>query len=619
MIAKTSLSKWSILAISFLLVVPIQTVGQTDKRKAIPQAPVKKQKSKTPETELTDAQLPAFAVSLVISLASEARSYSDVALRPRVLARAADVLWDADNVTARSLFKRAWEEAVKGDKDEVLIKKDVPAMAAALMRSSGRDLRVEVLGMIARRDRSMAEELFDSLRGDTEAEEAPKKQPANDNWTVTDAISKRLQVALALLKDGQAEKALEFAAPVLNQVNVHTIGFLSQLRTRNAEGADRVFATLLARVELDPAADANTVSGLSSYVFTPGLFVTFQSGGGTRWTQPDEPPVPPAGMPAALRDRFLEIAAGILLRPVPPTEHAVSARAEKYSVIRRLLPLFEQYAPETAASLRAQLVDLASYKDPINNDGFMLTQGITPEPSAEDTLDQMQTKLDRAKTSRERDSIYAAAALALLNKGDERARDLADKIEDPERRTEIRQNVDFEFVQRAVRKKSATEALRLLQSGKLSNTQRAAAYIDVARILRDAERQRALELLEEAVREINRIQGEKPDRALMLVGVANQLFVVDRVRAWEIVGEAVKEANRIEEFTGESSLTFPLMTRGGVKFISVGGENFSLTTIFRTLAKDDLYRAVDLTKTFKYDAPRATATLAISDSILKKD
>ena len=36
-----------------------------------------------------------FAVSLIIALADDARSYKDLALRPRILARAADTLWDA--------------------------------------------------------------------------------------------------------------------------------------------------------------------------------------------------------------------------------------------------------------------------------------------------------------------------------------------------------------------------------------------------------------------------------------------------------------------------------------------------------------------------------------------
>jgi len=158
-----------------------------------------------------------------------------------------------------------------------------------------------------------------------------------------------------------------------------------------------------------------------------------------------------------------------------------------------------------------------------------------------------------------------------------------------------------------------------VQTSKLSNTQRAAGYIDIARLLRDSERQRSLDLIEEAVREVNRIEGNKPDRALMLVGIANQLVAVDRVRAWEIIGEAVKEANRVEDFTGENSLHFALITGSGARFIRVGGENFSTTNIFRALAKDDLYRAVDVAKSFKYEAPRATVTLAIASSILRQD
>ena len=43
----------------------------------------------------------------------------------------------------------------------------------------------------------------------------------------------------------------------------------------------------------------------------------------------------------------------------------------------------------------------------------------------------------------------------------------------------------------------------------------------------------------------------------------------------------MKEANRVEAFTGENVLGFPLMTRSGVKFLNIGGENFSLTNIFR--------------------------------------
>ena len=620
MTAKKRAFTWAIIALSLL---PLQTLGQSDKRKTTPEPEAKKQQSKSLEAGLAEADLPAFAISLVISLGNEARSYSDIALRPRVLARAADVLWDADNVTARDLFKRAWDEAEKGDAEEVTIKtKDnPPAMVLSLRRMSGRDLRLEVLSVIAKRDRALSEEFFAKLKNENDSSKKDTKNtaPPGDPWFVPEAVSKRLQVASALLKEGQTDKALEFAAPVLIDVNSHTIRFLSELRAKNAEAADRVFASLLSRAEADPASDANTVSGLSSYVFTPGLYITFKPEGGTTWSQPDEPPVPPVNFPAALRERFFQVATSILLRPVPPSDSG--AREIKSSVIKRLLPLFEQHVPDTATALRTQLQEMSSNsRHDLMGNNPMLTEGISPAPTADDLLEQMQRKLDRAKTPRERDSIYASVAAALCAAGDERARDIADKIEDVQRRTEIRQYIDFEFVQRAIRKKATTEAVRLAQTGKLSHTQRASAYIDVARLLMKTERRVALDLIEEAVREVNRIEvSNKPDRALLLVGIANQLMAADRVRAWEIIGEAVKEANRVEGFTGANTIHFPLMTGSGVRLLNIGGENFSLTNVFSALAKDDLYRAVDLVKSFKYDAPRANVTLAIASSILTKN
>jgi hypothetical protein len=273
-------------------------------------------------------------------------------------------------------------------------------MVTAMRRMSGHDLRAEVLTMIAKRDRALSEEFLAKLKSESDSSKEKSAPLPQDDWFVAEAVSKRIQVATALLKEGQTDKALEFAAPVLTSVNTQTINFLSELRTKNAEAA---------------------------------------------------------------------------------------------------------------------------------------------------------------------------------------------------------------------------EAIRLAQTGKLSNTQRAAAYIDIANLLRDTERQKSLELIEEAVREANRIVGNKPDRAVLFVGIANQLMTVDRVRAWEIMGEVVKEANRVEGFTGEDVVRFSLMTGSGVRFQRIGGENFNLANVFRALAKDDLYRAVEVAKSFKYEAPRSTVTLAIASSILVRE
>lgn len=515
-----------------VLTLPLSTLAQKNAAK-------KKQPPQPRVSELSEAQLSAFAISLVISLANDARSYTDLALRPRVLAQAADVLWDADEVTARALFKRAWDEAEKGDAAEVTIKKgNPPAMAMALRRMSGRDLRFDVLTVAARRDRSLSEEFLAKLKSEDERESNDSGKPSvRDDWFVPEAISRRLQVASDLLKRDQTERAIQFAAPALTSVNVHTIGFLSELRVKDAAAADRFFATLLTQAEFDPAANANTVSGLSSYVFTPGLYVTFNPEGGTRWTQPDESPSQPADFPVALRERFFQVAANILLRPLQATpQPGPSEKRMQQNVITRLLPLFEQYGPEMAASLRTRLIELTGGvpRQTPAAELYPLMEGIQPRPNTDDALQQMQEQLDRAKTSRERDQIYADTAATLVAQGDERARDIADKIDDSLRRTNVVQFVEFELVQRAIRNKAATEAIRRAKAGNLTNTQRAAAYISVAQMLRDQEPQRALELLEDTVREIQRIDGGKVDRPLLLTGVANQLAVAHRIRAWEL-------------------------------------------------------------------------------------
>jgi hypothetical protein len=40
--------------------------------------------------------------------------------------------------------------------------------------------------------------------------------------------------------------------------------------------------------------------------------------------------------------------------------------------------------------------------------------------------------------------------------------------------------------------------------------------------------------------------------------------------------------------------------------------------VLRNLALDDLFRSIELAKGFKYDGPRAYATLAIAKAVLEK-
>jgi hypothetical protein len=558
-----------------------------------------------------------FALGLITTLGNEAKSYRDGILRPRVLARAADVIWTADHSAAQSLFRQAWEAAEKADKEVAPPKKDAPSMITAIRRLDGRDLRSEVLSLVARRDRVLADEFLAKLKNESDTQSANDSKRSGDGWNTNDVLAKRLRAADDLLKAGQVESALSFAGPALNQVTTASIAFLTNLRAKNADIADRTFAALLTRTEVDPLADANTVSGLSTYAFTPGFYITFSTDGGAFWSQADQEVAPPNLSPG-LRTRFFEVAGAVLLRPLPaPEQDFTSAgRRGKYQVIKRLLPLFDQYSPDTAVALHAQLAALG---DNSTTDPAFDAQAVnraTPTPA--DLIEKMQFQIDRAKTSKDRDEIYAATALKLTLKGDTRAHDIASRIDDSARRAIVLQYVDFEFVRAAIQKKRPQEAARLAKSGQLAHAQRAWAYTRIAGSLPESQRQSALDYLADAANEIRHVDENPRDRAILWIGLARGLLKTDIPLAWETVNEAVKAANQAENFTGDNLISFSIGTQAGIRFTQIGNEDGGLAGLFQLLAAEDLYRAVDMAKTFNQDAPRAAATLAIANSLLNK-
>ncbi|HET6979700.1 MAG TPA: hypothetical protein VFI24_25430 [Pyrinomonadaceae bacterium] len=586
----------------------------------------KKPKAANEEADAEAAQQRTVAISLVTSLADEARSFKDQTRRARVQARAGDVLWDTDPERARELFRRAWEAAeivdIEAAKKRAEDMKRMESEGGPVVVRGGPDLRSEVLRLVAKRDRKLGEEFLKSL---DEAAEKARNEAATDqrnNPASRLGASQRLQLARRLVEDGEVQRALEFATPALNNVNPDSIFFLSALREKNAQLADAAFTNLLALAARDPNSDANTVSGLSSYLFTPFLYVTFEKEGGSNQSR-QRGPTPAPEVDATLRNNFLKVAFNILMQPVPAPDQdrTTSGRAGKYLMIKRLLPLFEQYAADLAPNLRTQMTALASYVPPDMQQGEnrAVNVGIQPESSEGDLLQRMQERLDRASKSDDRDAIYADYAVALSGDGDPRGKDLVDKIENSEMRKNVKAYTDFQLVQFAIRKKDVVEITRLVKSGELTSIQKVWALTSGAKLIIAAERSRAADMLEEALAESRRISASDPDRARALTAVAVGIGEIDRVRSWEILGEVVKAANSAEAYTGEdSSISSRLQTKFMVVMSNSTAEDFDLLAVFRHLARADLLRAIQLAKTFTGEAPRAVATLAIARSVLEK-
>jgi hypothetical protein len=565
------------------------------------------------------------AQSLLINLAADARNFSDQTLRARTQARIADVLWEADPERARTMFRAAWDAAEGADKEgRERLQQDIRQQqsktgSGGYAVASPPNIRREVMRLAAQRDRVLGEEFLGKFKEQKEREAEDVKKPSRNALDVDERVSQRLILAGQLLDAGDTERAMQFADPVLGEINMQSIDFLSTLREKDSAAADQRYAAMLASAPASPQSDANTVSLLSSYVFTPHLYIAFQ-GAGVSSAQISRS-VPP-DIPAGLRDAFFRTAASILLRPwaTPGQDQTTAGPDGQYLVIKRLMPLFQKYAPpETTTALHSQLEALASVAS--NNarqrDDESVNRGLGPEKPVSDREQLLLDRIDHAKTSTERDQLNLQLALFLAGKGEIRARDYVSKIDDTEMRSSARAFVDGSMAGQAINKKDAERALELARTGELAHLQKSWLLAQTAKLLSKTDRDRALSLIDDATVEARRIDASDPDSPRAFFGVANALLTVNRAAAWEAMSDAMKASNSAEKFSGEDGHLVLRMVTKGMNAVSQNPvADFDVAGIFAALATEDYEKAVELARGFENEAPRANAVIAIARSVL---
>lgn len=585
-----------------------------------------KKPAESPEAELELKERRAKARALLVSLSSDARTFRDETLRARSLARIADALWQVDTDQGRLLFRKAWEAAevadIESDKklqEEIRLQKTRTGGGYAINLPP--NVRRDVLRLAARRDRTLGEEFLEKLR--VQKLEAANSEAASPNPNrLSDAMNQRLSVARELLQTGEFERAVQFAEPVLSLVTMESMNFLSDLREKNATVADARYAALLAGSINNPQADANTVSLLSSYIFTPRLFITF-SGNGTSSSQMSST-ITPAAVTAELKNAFFQTAASILLRPLPPPgqpDTSSSGIDGKYLIIKRLLPFFEQSAPPAMVeSLRGHMTALNSVitDSARRYDDDSLNRGMRPDRPVAEREQALLDRIERAKTSAERDSLFLQLAFLLGNRGEMRARDLVSKVEDSELRKQAQAFLDATLAMHFVEKKQPEQAVEMAHKGELTQVLKTWVLTQSAKLLAKTDKDKALEVVDQAATEARRIDVSDPNLPRTLVAVANALRIVDPGRMWDATFDAVKAANSAEGFTGEDGeMVLKFQSKGQSSVRTSDVPDFDLEGIFTELATQDYDRAVELARGFQGEGPRAVATIAIARAILE--
>ena len=624
----------SLLGFLLLLLSPVQAIETQETSEktvaqpataAVPAKPGPKNKATAAAAKARIEQQKALALSLLVSLANDARNFPDQKLRARTLSRIADALWEADPEQGRALFRKAWDAAEFADQESARRMQEErdrqQKTSGGFAITAPPDLRFEVLRLAAKRDRALGEELLDKLKEARTREASDASSPArSEPFDTPEAVRQRLRLGTELL-DTDIQRALQFADPALGTITREGLSFLSLLRDKNPAAADQRFVRMLAIADSDLTSDANTISLLSSYVFTPQLFVTFSPDGGQS-TSSMHQRTPPPDVSPELRNAFFRTAAQVLLRPLPSREQDRSSTGlqGKYLVIKRLLPVFEQYASkETTEQLRAEMAVLGQGTNQVarDDDENPIQPGLTPERKVEDVEKSLLDRIDRAKTSADRDALYLQLAGRAAQRGDMRARDFTEKIEDSELRKQARPYVDMNLAMNAVEKKDTEKALTLAAKGELSHIQRVWLLTQTAKALPPAEREKALEIIAEAAVEARRIDVSDPDRPRALVAVANALVATDRERAWETMLEVVKASNSAEGFNGEDGrVEMRLQTKNWTSLRSSSVDDFNLPGVFRTLSQQNATQAIEIARSFEGEAPRATALIAVARTLL---
>ena len=167
----------SLFSALFFLSLPFQgrAQEQSDKSASQPKpaavVPAKlaaKDKTTSAATKARIEQQKALGLSLLVSLANDARNFSDQRLRARTLSWIADALWEPDPEQGRALFRKAWDAAESADQESARrLEEDRQRQQGAsggFALVAPPDLRSEVLRLAARRDRALGKSFWTSSR-----------------------------------------------------------------------------------------------------------------------------------------------------------------------------------------------------------------------------------------------------------------------------------------------------------------------------------------------------------------------------------------------------------------------------------------------------------------------
>lgn len=613
----------ALAAAGFAQEAPKQSAGE--KPQTEPKAAVAPVKAEFAEKPAVDPRLDR-AVLLINQVASDARQFEQKDEAARILAKAGELLWTRDSDTSRRYFQQAFDAAAEFDHDQPGGRQQTFG-GARLNRGSARQ---QVLRTVAHYDEKLAEKFIKQIKDDAK-DASPAKTDDNPFASgESESAAAYLSAASAML-DSNPAKAAELAGMALKDgVPQGIASFLFNLGRKSEAAADGLYRLALARAQslpfgVQPVAAASL---LAAYPFGD-LRVTYSDGFSTMvMGLAQEGTKGPAPNPA-LQVAYLNFAYNLLSAPLPEAPPVDQSDAQQrdsvygamVAVARSLLPKFVRVQPDRAPAVedRARLLNAQLSDTRRRNFG---DRGIplTGDPSASATDDPVQQALDRANAATDPDTrtvqLLNAAMAALRRKEFARAREIVQRVTDPDGRTELLTYINFDAAEGAADRGDLDEA-RELAAVIPKLDQRAFVLAQIAeKSIKKEDRPRTVELLDETERLAVKAE-DSEEKAFALVRVVGLYGQIDTVRAFEVLSEAIDAMNHVKDF----SLDRPLVRKIGLKnwqqvtsVQAVGPANFEST--LTRLAEEDFDRALLLAGKLQQPSLNATAVLAVTKGVM---
>jgi hypothetical protein len=566
------------------------------------------------------------AKSLIYSVATAAKELKSLPAEVRVLAEAADLIWEVDKEMARDLFRQSGERGL-GIDDEANLK----AKREALMDLAAR---------LKRRDQV----LFDWLVSKVEQQEKDSKDAsaARQRRDISGASSVRGRVLLDLARQKIESKKPDEAAQLLGESFVDGVmpehGFylrvLASLDSGLALGA---FQKGLERLRALPTHELSDILTMAAFLFD----MQGTSVGGRRITHYAQSSlVKPT--PDLVR-RFLALAKEAInenaalvqgQRTATIRDDTASTRRPQiiYLAVEQLLPFFDAHWPEAVPELlqvRSMMLSELSAQNTapkkVPDFDSPSWRGAAHDPGS----DEIEKEIERAKrapTERERDDLFFTATVhALWRRKIPQAQVAADGISDPSRGRRARSLVKLVQLREDWKTNDVPAANRLVESIETPAVKVQALVWLAEQFKAKGYSSNVIELLSYASSIADKVD-DSLARAQSFLAVSKSSLKPDPVRAFESMQAAINALAKVENSsvkdvrsTGGEFGT-PRVTglgpSGIIKEAEAQGIDFDLFGTLTELAGKDFYRAQGLADSLKPLELRLYSQLAIAKGLI---